>query len=108
MKLTKLQRTILSIIILLLIAFIDSLITFEIASNLFYLIPILFFSYSNQYSRKQLIFFAVLAAGFAVLVDFETHPYINRVNFYFNIFGRLLVFFFATMVVNGFYVEKEQ
>ena len=108
MKITKLQRTILSIIILLLIAFIDSLVTFEIASNFFYLVPILFFSYSNLYSRKQLILFALLTTALRVFVDFETHPYNNQVNFYVNILGRFLVFFFATLVVNGFYVEKEQ
>ncbi len=108
MTLNRLQRSLLSLLLLAFIAFLDLYINYEVNSTLFYLVPLGLFAYNNQYKKGQLLFFAIAVTVFSVLVDFKTHFYINDANFFINTLERLVIFIFATAVFNGFYVEKEQ
>ncbi len=108
MTLSKNQRSSLSLLLLTLIVFLDSQITYEVNSTLFYLLPIGLFAYNSQYKKSQLLFFAITITVLAVLVDFTTHAYFNEANFFINTLNRLVVFVFATAVFNGFYIEREQ
>lgn len=95
-----------AILLLCLIAFIDYHVVFEVSLVIFYVIPILLFSYQDKYPFKYSLVFAFFAAALWETVDNYTHPYSHSSYQIINYITRTVIFLLAAFASKGYYEEK--
>lgn len=100
-------RLIIAIALLLIIAIIDYNIVFEISLAVFYVVPILIFSYQDKYHFNYSLFFAVFAGILWESVDNFTHPYSHTSYQVVNFITRAVIFLLAAYASKGFYEERK-
>lgn len=100
-------RLIIAIALLLTIATLDFNIVFEISLAVFYVIPILIFSYQDKYHFNYSLMFAVLAGILWESVDNFTHPYSHAIYQIVNFITRAILFVLAAYASKGYYEERK-
>ena len=100
-------RIIISIISLLIIVWIDSHVVSEISLALFYLIPVIIFSYQNTTPYRYSILFSIIAALSWTVVDYYTHTYSSEINQIFNAIPKLLISVITAVAIHQYFIEKE-
>lgn len=100
-------RLIIAIALLLTIAIIDYNIVFEISLAIFYVAPILIFSYQDKYSFKYSLSFAIFAGVLWESVDNFTHPYSHASYQVVNFITRAVLFVLAAYASKGFFEERK-
>jgi signal transduction histidine kinase len=100
-------RIAVAIILLILISIIDFQVVYEINLAIFYLIPIVLFSYQ----KKLPFFYSLLFAGIASIawsvIDYLTHQYTEDTYRLINHITRLIISIIAAIAVHQYFVEKE-
>lgn len=100
-------RIFVAILLLLIISFIDFQVIYEINLAIFYLIPVIIFSYQNKLPKFYSLFFACIAAVSWSGVDYLTHQYSEDIYRIFNHITRLVISIIAAYTVQQYFVEKE-
>ncbi len=100
-------RLIIGIALLLIIAIVDYNIVFEISLAVFYVVPILLFSYQDKYHFNYSLIFAVFAGILWESVDNFTHPYSHASYQVVNFITRAILFVLAAYASKGFYEERK-
>ncbi len=100
-------RLIIAIALLIIIAIIDFNIVFEISLAVFYVIPILIFSYQDKYHFNYSLIFAVFTSVLWEYVDNFTHPYSHASYQAVNFITRAILFILAAYASKGFYEERK-
>lgn len=108
MKISPAYRTLTSILLLIIIGLIDYRANSEIHILLFYLIPIIIFSFRNNIKKIELFAFSTVAALIWGFVDISTVNYSSNSYFLINWVSRYALFLMAAFIHNWYYVEKEQ
>ncbi|MEN9686285.1 MAG: hypothetical protein RLZZ28_2071 [Bacteroidota bacterium] len=101
------QRIVTSILLLSLISFLDLFISFEISTAVFYVFPIILFSYQDEISFRYSILFASVSALSWGLIDYTTHIYSHETYRAYNWISRYAMFFLTATVTNRYYIEKK-
>jgi len=86
----------------------DFSISFEINSAIFYILPIVLFSYQNTLALKYSILFSTVAAIIWGVIEFRSNPYSSEVYLFLNWLTRCVFFFLAAILANRFIVETKQ
>lgn len=102
------QRIWASFFLLFLISFLDFLISFEINSAIFYILPIVLFSYQDRMALKYSILFSTVSAIMWGVFEVSSNPYSNNLYFFLNWLTRCIFFFLAAILANRFVVEITQ
>jgi signal transduction histidine kinase len=102
------QRIILSALLLLLTGVADYVVSFEISTAIFYMIPIIVFSYQHTLRLSYSVLFAILAWLVWMEMDYLTHPYSEQRYLVINWFFRAALFVATAIVANRFFREKTQ
>jgi signal transduction histidine kinase len=100
-------RLVFAIALLLTIAIIDFNIVFEISLAIFYVVPILIFSYQDKYHFNYSLIFAVLTSVLWEYVDNFTHPYSHASYQVVNFITRAILFVLAAYASKGFFEERK-
>ncbi len=100
-------KIIISSISLLIIVWIDSHVVSEISLALFYLIPVIIFSYQNTTPYRYSILFSIIAALSWTVVDYYTHTYSSEINQIFNVIPKLLISVITAVAIHKYFIEKE-
>ncbi|MEY2902587.1 MAG: hypothetical protein RLY89_1693 [Bacteroidota bacterium] len=100
-------RLVFAIALLLTIAIIDYNIVFEISLAVFYVIPILIFSFQDKYQFNYSLIFAVLTSVLWEYVDNFTHPYSHASYQVVNFITRAILFVLAAYASKGFFEERK-
>lgn len=87
---------------------VDYYINYQLASILFYIIPIFLFSYQNKISQKYIILFCLVAGLEWSLVNFITHPYSNEIFILWNAISRFAVFMLISVILKRLITDKER
>jgi signal transduction histidine kinase len=103
---TPQAKMLIAILLLILIAFVDYHVVFEISLVIFYVIPILLFSYQDKYPFRYSLLFALVAGAIWEAVDNYTHPYSHSTYQIVNYITRALIFLLAAYASKGYYEEK--
>lgn len=103
---TPQAKMLIAILLLLIIAFVDYHVVFEISLVIFYVIPILLFSYQDRYPFRYSLLFALVAGALWESVDNYTHPYSHSTYQIVNYITRALIFLLAAYASKGYYEEK--
>lgn len=101
------KRIVLSLLLLVMIAALDLLISHEINSSILYFLPVIIFSYNDQMALKFSIIFCGLAAIAWGIVDHRTNVYEEGNFIAVNMFIRWLSFSIVAAIMNRFFIEKE-
>ncbi len=107
MKLTPIQRILVSSALLLLIGFADYHISPEISTAVFYLFPLVIFSYQNSQKFWLSILFSLVTAIAWSWVDYHTHPYTQERNLLLNWLSRYVLFFITAFATNRYFTERK-
>lgn len=102
------QRVILGFVLLPLVGILDYVTSFEINTAIFYIFPLIVFSYQTAYPLWYSIFFAGLASLVWGLVDMKTHPYSQDRYMLLNWISRTFFFLITALAANRFCMEKLQ
>jgi signal transduction histidine kinase len=108
MTITLPQRLIISFALLFLIGYLDSLISVQLNSAIFYLIPIIILSYQKKLSQNHIVYFCILAGIIWGIVDFKTHEYTNQLFFFINWLSRFVLFMLTGIYYSRLTNAKEQ
>jgi signal transduction histidine kinase len=100
-------RLIFAIALLFIISIIDYNIVFEISLAVFYVVPILIFSYQDKYQFNYSLVFAILAGVLWESVDNFTHPYSHASYQVVNFITRAILFVLAAYASKGFFEERK-
>ncbi|MCX6207330.1 MAG: HAMP domain-containing sensor histidine kinase [Bacteroidetes bacterium] len=99
-------RVIGSILILIIIILIDYNLVSEITLAIFYMIPIIIFSYQNTLPFFYSLIFSFICGFSWSYVDYLTHPYSEEIYRIVNGITRIGVSLLAAKAVNQYFVEK--
>ncbi|HEY1018551.1 MAG TPA: HAMP domain-containing sensor histidine kinase [Sediminibacterium sp.] len=102
------QKVILGFVLLPLVGLFDYVTSFEINTAIFYILPLIVFSYQAAYPLWYSVFFATLASLVWGLVDHATHPYSNDRYLLVNWTTRCFFFLATAMAANRFCKERGQ
>lgn len=100
-------RLIIAIALLFIIAIVDYNIVFEISLAVFYVVPILIFSYQDKYHFNYSLFFGIFAGVLWEYVDISTHPYSHTSYQVINFITRAVLFVLAAYASKGFFEERK-
>lgn len=100
-------RIVIAIILLLLISFIDFKVVYEINLAVFYLIPVIIFSYQKKLPFYYTIIFACFASIAWSVIDYMTHNYSEDIYRLINDLNRLIISIIAGYAVHQYFVDKE-
>ena len=105
---TAQQRIILSTLLLLFTGLVDYVVSFEISTAVFYMIPIIIFSYQHTLRLGFSVLFSILAWSVWMEMDYLTHSYSEQRYLIINWFFRAALFVGTAIVANRFFREKTQ
>lgn len=106
--LTNQQKLLLGFVLLPMVGVLDYITSFEINTAIFYIFPLIVFSYQTAYPLWYSICFAGLASLVWGLVDIETHSYSQDRYQLVNWISRTFFFLITALAANRFCLEKEQ
>ena len=105
---TAQQRIILSTLLLFFTGLADYVVSFEISTAVFYMIPIIVFSYQHTLRLGYSVLFGILAWSVWMEMDYLTHAYSEQRYLIINWFFRAALFVGTAIVANRFFREKTQ
>ena len=100
-------RITVAIILLILISVFDYQVVYEINLSIFYLIPIVIFSYQKKLPFYYSILFACISSVSWSVIDYLTHQYTEDIYRLINHITRLIISIIAAITVHQYFVEKE-
>ena len=90
-----------------LISFTDYHISAEISTAVFYLFPLVIFSYQDSQKFWLSILFSLVTAIAWSWVDYHTHPYTQERNLLLNWLSRYVLFFITAFATNRYFTERK-
>jgi signal transduction histidine kinase len=100
-------RVSVSIILLIFIALIDYNVSSEITLAIFYMVPIIIFSFQNRLPFLYSLIFSFICGLAWCIVDYYTNPYSAEIYRIINDLTRIGVSLLVAKVVNQYFVEKQ-
>ncbi len=96
-----------AIISLLILVWIDSHVVAEISLAIFYLIPVIIFSYQNTIPYRYSILFGIITTSAWFIIDYYTNSYSSEINQIINCIPKFLISIITAVAIHQYFIERE-